>query len=58
MQYLQYAGENALRQSAYQEAIPYLLQGLALLSALPETPERAQQELAFQITLGAVLGDL
>jgi predicted ATPase len=58
VQYLQYAGENALRQSAYQEAITHLHQGLALLSALPDTPERTQQELAFQITLGVVLGDL
>ena len=58
VQYLQYAGENALRRSAHQEAITHLHQGLALLSTLPETPERTQQELAFQITLGAVLGDL
>jgi DNA-binding winged helix-turn-helix (wHTH) protein/predicted ATPase len=58
VQYLQYAGENALRRSAHQEAIPYLLQGLTLLSSLPETSERAQQELALLITLGALLGDL
>ena len=58
VQYLQYAGENALRRSAHQEAISHLHQGLALLSSLPETPERTQQELAYQITLGAVLGDL
>jgi hypothetical protein len=55
VQYLQYAGENALRQSAHQEAIAHLHQGMALLSTLPETPERTQQELTFQMTLDAVL---
>jgi len=58
VQYLHYAGENALQRSAYQEAIICLSRGLALLSPLPKTPERTQQELAYQITLGAVLGDL
>ena len=58
VQYLQYAGENALRQRAHQEAITRLSQGLALLSTLPETPQRTQQELTLQITLDAVLEDL
>jgi len=58
VQYLQYAGENALRRSVHQEAITHLHQGLALLSTLPETPERTQQELVFQITLSAVLAPL
>jgi predicted ATPase len=53
--YLQYAGENALRRSAYREAITHLTRGLAMLTALPETPERAQQELAMQTTLGPAL---
>ena len=53
--YLQYAGENALRRSAYQEAITHLTGGLELLATLPETPERAQQELAMQTTLGPAL---
>jgi predicted ATPase len=53
--YLQSAGDNALRRSAYQEAIPHLTGGLALLATLPETPERAQQELAMQTTLGPAL---
>ena len=59
VQYLQYAGENALRRSAHQEVIAHLRQGLlALLSTLPETPERTQKELTFQITLQAVLESL
>jgi predicted ATPase/DNA-binding winged helix-turn-helix (wHTH) protein len=57
VQYLQYAGGNALRRSAHQEAISHLRQGLALLSTLPETTERAQQELTLQMTLDAVLED-
>ena len=43
VQYLHYAGENALRRSAYQEAIAHLNRGLELLQRLPETPERVQQ---------------
>jgi predicted ATPase len=58
VQYLQYAGENALQRRAHHEALPHLYQGLAVLSLLPETPERAQQELALLMTLGAVLGAL
>jgi predicted ATPase len=58
VQYLQYAGENALRRRAHQEAIARLHQGLALLSTLPETPERTQQKLALQMTLDAVFEDL
>jgi predicted ATPase/DNA-binding winged helix-turn-helix (wHTH) protein len=53
--YLQYAGENALRRSAYQEAITHLAGGLEMLATVPETPERAQQELAMQTTLGPAL---
>ena len=50
--YLQYAGENALRRSAYQEAITHLTTGLEVLATLPETPRRTQQELDLQIALG------
>jgi predicted ATPase/DNA-binding winged helix-turn-helix (wHTH) protein len=53
--YLQYAGENALRRSAYQEAITHLTTGLEVLTTLPETHERSQQELAVQMTLGTAL---
>ena len=50
--YLQYAGENALRRNAYQEAITHLTTGLEVLATLPETPRRTQQELDLQIALG------
>ena len=49
------AGQRAARQSAYPEAIVHLRQGLAMLSELADTPERAKQELAFQSTLGPVI---
>jgi tetratricopeptide (TPR) repeat protein len=58
VRYLQDAGDNALRRSAYQEAIGHLHQGLALLPTLPQTPEHSQQELTLQLTLGAVFGGL
>jgi DNA-binding winged helix-turn-helix (wHTH) protein/predicted ATPase len=54
VQYLHYAGENALRRSAYQEAITHLTTGLTLLNALPETPECTQRELDMQLALGPV----
>src|SRR5262245_8860452 len=49
------AGDTALRRSAHPEAISLLTRGLNVLAALPETPERVQQELALQATLGAAL---
>ncbi len=50
--YLRYAGENALRRSSHHEAIAHLTQGLELLATLPESRERARQELALQAALG------
>ena len=50
--YWQLAGQRALERSANNEAIRHLSRGLQLLSRLPETPERFQQELLFQIALG------
>jgi DNA-binding winged helix-turn-helix (wHTH) protein/tetratricopeptide (TPR) repeat protein len=55
VQYLQQAGENAVRRSAYQEAITHLTKGLELLKTLPDTPERARQELFLQTALGPAL---
>jgi tetratricopeptide (TPR) repeat protein len=55
IRYLQQAGENALRRSAHQEAIDHFTKGLALLKTLPDTPERAQQELRLQASLNAPL---
>jgi predicted ATPase len=53
--YWQKAGHRATGRSAHVEAIRHLTKGLEVLQALPDTPERAQQELTLQITLGAPL---
>jgi len=53
--YWQRAGERANQRSAYVEAISHLTKGLEVLKALPDTPERAQQELLLQTTLGPAL---
>jgi TOMM system kinase/cyclase fusion protein len=53
--YWQQAGKRALERSAHLEAIAHLTQGLALLQTRPDAPERLQQELDFQITLGPAL---
>jgi DNA-binding winged helix-turn-helix (wHTH) protein/predicted ATPase len=56
LRHLAHAGENALRRSAHPEAINLLGKALDLLMTLPETPERAAQELGLQTMLGAALG--
>jgi class 3 adenylate cyclase/predicted ATPase len=53
--YWQQAGQRALARSANVEAIGHLTRGLGILTTLPDTPERAQQELAMQTTLGPAL---
>jgi DNA-binding NtrC family response regulator/predicted ATPase/class 3 adenylate cyclase len=53
--YLQLAGQQAVQQSAYAEAIGHVSMGLELLKALPDTMERSEQELALQMTLGPAL---
>ena len=53
--YWQQAGQRAAQRSANVEAISHLKKGLSLLNTLPATPERTQQELTMQITLGASL---
>jgi predicted ATPase len=50
--YWQRAGERAVQRSANEEAIGHLTTALAQLAQLPETPERARQELALQRLLG------
>ena len=55
VQYLQQAGENAIRRCANQEAVRLLTKGLELLTTLPETREHTRQELALQATLGRAL---
>jgi predicted ATPase len=44
-----------VRQSANQEAIAHFSRALALLETLPDTPDRAQQELALQLALAVPL---
>ena len=55
--YWQQAGQRAVQRSANVEAIQHFTKGLELLKTLPDTPERAQQELTLQITLGVPLVD-
>ena len=53
--YWQQAGQRAAERSANIEAISHLTKGLELLKTLPDTPERAEQELELQIALGPAL---
>ncbi len=53
--YFQQAGVNAMHRSAYREAIAASRRGLELLASLPDTDDRASQELRLRITLGVPL---
>ena len=53
--YWQAAGQRALQRYANHEAANHAKRGLELLSTLPETPQRAKQELSLQILLGPAL---
>jgi predicted ATPase len=53
--YLHQAAVNALRRSAYREAIVLSRRGLELLARLPDTDEDARQRLWLQMTLGVPL---
>ena len=53
--YWQRAGQRAVERSAHVEAIAHLTKGLEVLTTLPDTPERVQQELDLQTTLGPAL---
>jgi TOMM system kinase/cyclase fusion protein len=53
--YWKRAGQRALERSANLEAVAHLTTGLEVLATLPDTAERAQQELAMQTTLGPAL---
>jgi DNA-binding winged helix-turn-helix (wHTH) protein/predicted ATPase len=53
--YLHQAAENVTQRSAHREVIHLVTRALVLLRQLPETPERAQQELALHMTLGPAL---
>jgi DNA-binding winged helix-turn-helix (wHTH) protein/tetratricopeptide (TPR) repeat protein len=53
--YLQQAADNAIRRFAYRDAVDLSRRGLQLLRRLPDTKERAEQELCLQLTLGVPL---
>ncbi len=53
--YFHKAGEKASRMSANPEAIAHLTEGLKVLRAVPEGPERARRELKFLTTMGPAL---
>ena len=53
--YWQRAGRRALERSAHLEAISHLTKGLEVLKTLPDAPQRLQQELDLQTTLGPAL---
>ncbi|MFQ5794979.1 MAG: hypothetical protein ACE5JP_08015 [Candidatus Bipolaricaulia bacterium] len=55
IEYLIQASQRAVQRSANVEAINHLTKGLEVLKTLPEAPERIQQELTLQITLGVPL---
>ena len=55
VRYLQQAAETALQRHAHQEAVDHLQHALELLSTLPDTPDRPQQELQLHLALGAPL---
>jgi len=55
VRYLQQAADNAMRRSAYREAVSLSRHGLELLARLPDTTERARRELRLQLTLGVPL---
>jgi DNA-binding winged helix-turn-helix (wHTH) protein/predicted ATPase len=53
--YWHQAGQQAMARSAYTEAVRHLTTGINVLLDLPDTPERARQELALRLALGRVL---
>src|SRR6185436_7479050 len=55
VEYLQLAGQQAVQRSANVEAITHLTTALELLTTLPDTRERAHQELLLHLTLGMPL---
>lgn len=55
IEYLQKAGEQAVRRSANAEAVNHLKAGLELLRKLPPSAARDSKELSLQVALGAPL---
>jgi predicted ATPase/DNA-binding winged helix-turn-helix (wHTH) protein len=52
VRYLLQAADNAVRRNAHHEAVTILTRGLALLTTLPDSPERTQHELTLLLILG------
>ncbi|GAB7550132.1 adenylate/guanylate cyclase domain-containing protein [Cupriavidus sp. CuC1] len=55
VKYLHCAGQQALERSAQGEAMHHLSTAVELLKRLPDTPERACEELTLLLTLGPAL---
>ena len=55
LRYWNQAAQRAIERSAYVEALSHLTMGLEVLSSLPDTPERTQQELTLRLAHGRVL---
>ncbi|NOT58326.1 MAG: AAA family ATPase, partial [Deltaproteobacteria bacterium] len=55
VRYRRQAGDKAVQRCAIQEALDHLTRGLTFLQSLPESRERAQEELFLQAALGPVL---
>ncbi len=55
VEYLGLAGQQAAHRSAHADANRHLSTAIALLSTLPDTAERTQQELTLHIALGVSL---
>ena len=52
IEYLAQAADNAMRRQAPREAVGLLARSLALLKDLPDSPQRAQHELALLVSIG------
>jgi DNA-binding SARP family transcriptional activator/predicted ATPase len=55
--YLHQAGEKAAQLSAYEEAIGHLTKALGMLMSLPDTTQRARDELALQLSLAVAIAN-
>jgi class 3 adenylate cyclase/predicted ATPase len=55
VEYLQLAGQQAVQRSANEEAANHFTTALELLVRLPDTPDRARQELGLRIAIGTPL---
>ncbi|WP_342669642.1 AAA family ATPase [Aldersonia kunmingensis] len=56
--YWQAAAQRALQRYANDEAATHAMRGYDLLSTLPDTPQRAKQEISLQILLGGAVASV